>query len=64
LHRDVGEGRGQGGEQAGAAVDAQHLQALADEAAAHEVAQELFPLRGALGAGQAEVDDLLPAVRA
>ena len=63
LHGNVGEGCWQGGEQAGAAVDAQHFQALARKAAAHQVAQELLPLRGALGAGQAEVDDFLFAVR-
>ena len=49
LDGDVGKGRGQGGEQARAAVDAQHLQALAGQPAAHQVAQELLPLGGALG---------------
>ena len=49
LHRHLGKGRGQGGEQARAAVDAQHLQALAGQAAAHQVAEEVLPLGGALG---------------
>ena len=42
----------------------QHLQALAGQAAADQIAQEQLPLGGALGAGQAEVDDLLLAVGA
>ena len=54
---------GKGREQARAAIDAEHLQALAGQATTHEIAQEVLPLRGALGARQAEVDDLLLAVR-
>ena len=64
LDGDVGERRGQGGEQARAAIDAEHLETLAGQPAAHQIAQELLPLGGALGAGQAEVDDLLLAIGA
>jgi hypothetical protein len=45
-------------------IDAQHLQALAGQAAAHESAQELLPLGAALGRGETKVDDLLLAVGA
>jgi len=62
LDGDVGVGDGQGGEEARAAIDADHLEGLAFEAAAEEVGEEAFPLGGALGRRQAVVDDLLPAV--
>jgi hypothetical protein len=59
LDGGVGEGRGQGRQQARAAVDAQHLEALAGQPAAHQIAQPLLPLGGALGGGETKVDDLL-----
>ncbi len=62
LHRDARIGRREGGEQAGTTVDADHLEALADEAAADELAEKAFPFGRALALRQAEVDDLLPAV--
>ena len=62
LNRDGVIDDGQGGEQALAAIDADRLQALASEAAAVQAGQEALPLGGALAGGEAEVDDLLPAV--
>ena len=54
----------QGGAEALAAVGADHLQALAAEAATVEAGQEALPFGGALAACQMEVDDLLLAVGA
>lgn len=62
LDRQVGIDGRERREQAGAAVDADHLEAGAVEAAAEQVAEAGLPLGGALGRGQAEVDDLLAAV--
>ena len=56
--------RRQGGEQARAAIDAQHLEALASEATADKIAEKELPLGGALGGRETEVDDLLAAVGA
>ena len=63
LDRDVGQYRGQGGEQAGAAIDTDHVEPLAGEAAAVKIGEELLPFGGALAPRQAEVDDLLLAIR-
>ena len=62
LDRDAVVGGGQGRQQALAAVDADHLQAFAGQAAGVEVVEEALPFGGALGPGQTVVDDLLPAV--
>ena len=62
LDRDAVVGGGQGRQQALAAVDADHLQPFAGQAAGVEVVEEALPFGGALGPGQAVVDDLLPAV--
>ena len=60
LDRDAVAGGGC--QQALAAVDADHLQAFAGQAAGVEVVEEALPFGGALGPRQAVVDDLLPAV--
>ncbi len=62
LDGDAGIDHGQGSEQTGTAVDADHLEARAFEATAEEIAEEQLPLGGALGHRQAVIDDLLPAV--
>ena len=62
LDRDAVVRGGQSCQQALAAVDADHLQAFAGQAAGVEVVEEALPFGGALGPRQAVVDDLLPAV--
>ena len=54
---------GQCGDEALAAVGADHLDRLSGEPAAVQVGEEAFSRRGALAGRQAEVDDLLLAVR-
>lgn len=56
--------RGEGRQQAGAAIDADHVEPLAGEPAAVEVGEERLPFGGAFARRQAEVDDLLLAVGA
>jgi len=51
LDGDAGVDGRQGGEEALAAVDADHLQALAVEAAAVEIGEEALPLNRALRGG-------------
>ena len=63
LERDLGIDRGQRGEQALAAVCADHLEVFAFEAAAVKVREEQLPLGRAFGRGQAKVEDILFAVR-
>jgi len=63
LPRRVGE-RGPNPAPTGQAVDAEHLETLAGQPAADQVADELLPLRRALGGRQTQVDALLLAVRA
>ena len=62
LDGDAGKGGRQGGQQARAAIDADHLEPVAGEAAADEIGEEALPFGGALALRQAEVDDLLLAV--
>src|SRR6266403_3771587 len=62
LDGDAREDRWQGSEEAATAIDADHLEPLASEAAAEEVGEEALPFGGAFAARQAEVDDLLLAV--
>jgi hypothetical protein len=52
--RDVRERGGRGGREPGAAIDADHLEALAGEPAADQVAEEALPGGGALGRRRAE----------
>jgi hypothetical protein len=62
LHRNVGQYGGQGGEQAEAPVEANHVEPFAGEPATVEISEELLPFGGAFACGQTEVDDLLFAV--
>ena len=50
--------------QALAAIDADHLQAVSGQPAAMEAIEEALPFGDALGAGETDVDGLLPAVGA
>ena len=63
LHGQAGIDDGQGGQEAGGAIDADHLEAPALKPPAEKIGQKLLPLGGAFGEGQAKVDDLLLAVR-
>ena len=62
LDGDVGVDDRQGGEQACAAVDADHVEGRAGKSSAVEIGEKLLPLGRAFAGGQAEVDDLLLAV--
>ena len=55
---DVGMDQGQCGEEAVAAVDADHFGTLAGEAAPMEGGEQALPFGGALAPGEPEVDDL------
>ena len=62
LNGDAGIDHRQGGQEARAAVDADHLEPRAFETAAEEIGQEQLPLSRALGHRQAVIDDLLFAI--
>jgi len=62
LYRNGVEHARQGRDQAGASIYADHLEALAGEAAAVEIGEELLPFGRAFRARQAEVGDLLLAI--
>src|ERR1019366_2472591 len=62
LDGNARQDRGQGGQEAGPAVDADHVEALAGKAAAEQIGGESPPFGGAFAHRQAEVDDLLLAV--
>ena len=64
LHGDAGQDDRQGSQQAAATIDADHVEPLAGEAAAVKIGEELLPFGGAFAPRQAEVDDLLLAIRA
>ena len=64
LQGDAGIDRGQGGDQALAAVGTDHLDPVSGEPTTVEIGEELLPRGGALAGGEAEVDDLLLAVGA
>lgn len=64
LNGDAGIDERQGGEETLAAIDTDHLEPRAGEAAAIEIGEKLLPLRRTLARGQAVIDDLLLAIRA
>jgi hypothetical protein len=51
LDGDAGIDCGRGGEQAGAAIHADHIEPLAAEAATQQIAEEVLPFGGALRTG-------------
>jgi hypothetical protein len=62
LDGDDGIDRGQGRQQAGTAIHADHIKCLAGQTATKQIAQEALPFGCALRARQAEVDNLFLAV--
>ena len=54
----------QGSQQAAATIDADHVEALAGEPVTVKIGEELLPFGGEFARRQAEVDDLLFAIRA
>src|ERR1700732_460194 len=64
LDGNARQDRGQGGQEAGPAIDADHIETLAGKAAAEQIGEEALPFGRALARRQTKVDDLLPAVRA
>ena len=60
----AGKGGRQRRQKAAAAIDADHLEAVAGEAAADQIAEKALPFGGALACRQAEIDHLLLAVGA
>src|SRR5262245_51817245 len=62
LNGDVGKDGWEGSDEALAAIDADHLEALADEAAVEQIGKKAS-LGGAFACRQTEIDDLLLVIR-
>jgi hypothetical protein len=62
LHRHARIDDGERRQQPGTAIDADHLEGGADQAAAEQIGEKAFPFGGAFTGRQAKIDDLLLAV--